>query len=365
LIPKIHVTKTYLPGLQKYVELLSEVWERNYVTNNGPLATKLEQRLVEYLDEPYFSWMSNGTIALQIALESYKLEGNILTTPFTYVATANSIVWQKCVPIFVDIEEDGFSIDPAKLDNAITPDTCAILAVHVYGYPCDVDALATYSEKMGLKLIYDASHTFGCKYRGRALAGYGDLATLSFHATKVYHTIEGGGIVSHNTELATKIKLSTTHGHAFEEYLQVGINAKNSELHAGIGLLNLDTLEEVILGRKGIFNQYLEAFSNTGLFMLDPANYQDFEYNYAYAPVLFNSEEELLNIIEELNQHNIFPRRYFYPALNTLPYLNPNSCPRSESVAKRMLCLPLYHDLEPENVDLVISVVKKFVSCTV
>ncbi|WP_197539479.1 DegT/DnrJ/EryC1/StrS family aminotransferase [Nonlabens marinus] len=363
MIPKVHVTKTYLPDLQKYTELLRKVWNRNYVTNNGPLAIELEQRLAQYLGESHLAWMSNGTIALQIAIDSLNLTGSILTTPFTYVATANSILWQKCTPIFVDIEESGFSIDPKKLDNMIAPDTTGILAVHVYGYPCDVDALASYADLKGLKLIYDASHTFGCEYRGKALAGYGDLATLSFHATKVFHTIEGGGVVSHHKDLAEKIKLSTTHGHKFDDYSQVGTNGKNSELHAGVGLLNLEGFHNVVLGRKNIFDRYLKAFSHTDLFMLDPSSYRDFKYNYAYAPVLFSSEDELLKVVEELNQQNIYPRRYFYPALNTLPYLNPNSCPRAESVSKRMLCLPLYHDLELESVDTVISVVKKYVLC--
>lgn len=355
---KIFVTKTYLPDRMAYKELLDQIWDSNYVTNEGQLARKLETQLRDFLHVPQLQWVSNGTIAIQLAIKSLGLTGEILTTPFTYVATANNIIWEHCTPIFVDIDPENFSIDVTKLEEKRTSKTQAILAVHIYGYPASVDGLQDYATKHGLYLLYDAAHAFGTVYRGKPLVSYGDVATLSFHATKVFHTIEGGAVICNDKALAAKIKLAGTHGHKYDEYLQVGINAKNSEFHAGIGLLNLSFFEQVRTGRKNVVEHYLDALADTDLYILNPAMYDDLEYNYAYFPILLPTEAVLLKVDKALNKEDIFPRRYFYPALNTLAYLNRSPCPVAEDVSIRIMCLPLYHDLSVQDQDRIIAIIK-------
>ncbi len=267
---KIYVTKTYLPNRKKYAQLLDTIWDSNYVTNNGPLADQLERELSAYYNCSNLFWHANGTIALQLAIHYLELTGEILTTPFTYVATANSIIWEKCTPVFVDIDPRTFAIDATKLEERITPSTSAVLAVHIYGYPAPVEALQQFATAHRLKLIYDGAHAFGSNYQVKSLTRYGDVTTLSFHATKVFHTIEGGGVVINDDTLATTMKLAATHGHRYTDYLQVGINAKNSELHAGIGLLNLQTFDQVLAGRKKVFEHYLKQLRETSLYFLEP-----------------------------------------------------------------------------------------------
>lgn len=359
---RIHVTKTYLPNRKKYAQLLDGIWDSNYVTNDGPLAKKLEDELSAYLNCSNLHWLCNGTIALQLAIHCMDLTGEILTTPFTYVATANSIIWEKCTPVFVDIDPNTFNIDVAKLKALTTPKTSAILAVHIYGYPAPVEVLQQYATNHDLKLIYDGAHAFGSEYQGRSLVEYGDITTLSFHATKVFHTIEGGAVVINNEKFAEKLKLAATHGHRYADFLQVGINAKNSELHAAVGLLNLDIFDQVLSGRKRVFEHYLKLLEQTSLYFLKPDQFEDFSYNYAYLPALFPNEKLLLHTLKALQDADIFPRRYFYPALNTLPYLNKTECPVAEDISKRILCLPLYHDLPLADVNRIVSIIKKALS---
>ncbi|WP_031428570.1 DegT/DnrJ/EryC1/StrS family aminotransferase [Flavimarina sp. Hel_I_48] len=356
---EIYVTKTYLPEREKYDEILDKIWQTNYVTNHGPYGEKLESALSNYLDCPHVHWLSNGTVALQLAIHCLNLKGEILTTPFTYVATANSIMWEKCTPVFVDIDPHTFAIDHKELKKHITSRTSAILAVHIYGYPAPVKELQEFSDEHNLKLIYDGAHAFGSFYTGKSLANFGDITTLSFHATKVFHTIEGGAVVTNIEELSECLSLGATHGHRYEEYIQEGINAKNSELHAGIGLLNLKNFQHIVNGRKKVFEHYLSHLNATVLYILKPDYFEDFTYNYAYFPVVFPSEMILLQAEKSLNKENIFPRRYFYPALNTLPYLNTSSCPVAEDISKRILCLPLYHDLPLADVDRISIILKK------
>ncbi|MGB3773638.1 MAG: DegT/DnrJ/EryC1/StrS family aminotransferase [Leeuwenhoekiella sp.] len=355
---KIHVTKTYLPDRKKYDELLDSIWDQHYVTNDGPLARSLENKLKTYLNCNNLHWLANGTIALQIAIHCLDLSGDILTTPFTYVATANSIIWQKCKPVFVDINPKTFAIDHTKLQEKMTTQTSAILAVHIYGYPAPINELQHFASTNGLKLIYDGAHAFGSSYQGKSLTDYGDITTLSFHATKVFHTIEGGAVVVNNDEVSECLKLGATHGHRYNDYLQVGINAKNSEFHAGIGLLNLDIFGRIIEGRKKVFNHYLSFLRSTTLYILEPEIYEEFTYNYAYLPVLFPTKKSLFTAIESLNKANVFPRRYFYPALNTLSYLNKMECPVAEDISERILCLPLYHDLALADVERISKILK-------
>lgn len=359
---KIYVTKTYLPDRKKYAQLLDTIWDSNYVTNDGPLANQLERELSAYLNCSNLHWLANGTVALQLAIHCLELTGEILTTPFTYVATANSIIWEKCTPVFVDIDPRTFAIDVTKLEEQRTLRTSAILAVHIYGYPAPAKALQEFATAHRLKLIYDGAHAFGSSYKGKSLTRYGDVTTLSFHATKVFHTIEGGGVVVNDEKLAMHMKLAATHGHRYTDYLQVGINAKNSELHAGIGLLNLQTFNQVVAGRKKVFEHYLEQLKETSLYFLEPGQHEDFTYNYAYMPALFPNEKTLLHAVELLNEANVLPRRYFYPALNTLPYLNKTECPVAEDISKRILCVPLYHDLPLADVDRIAGIIKKSLS---
>jgi dTDP-4-amino-4,6-dideoxygalactose transaminase len=355
----IHITKTFLPPLEEYQEYLRTIWESRQVTNNGPLSIKLEDQLASYLDIPHLQWLSNGTTSLQIAIQVLELKGKILTTPFTYIATATSIIWENCRPVFVDIHPDTLSMDPAKLEEQIDEQTSAVLAVHVYGYPCDVEAIDTICKKHGLKLIYDAAHAFGVRYKGRSILSYGDLSVLSFHATKVYHTIEGGAIATENEDWAEKVSLFKTFGHVYDEYKQVGINGKNTEFHAAIGLLNLNYIDQLIAERKERFDHYQHLLRDSSIRMLHPSDYDTLEYNYGYMVVIFEHEAELQRVSDALEEQNIHPRRYFKPALNTLQYLNESSCPVAEKIASSILCLPLYHDLAEQDIERIAQIVKE------
>lgn len=344
----INVTKTYLPPLDEYIKYLERIWESGWVTNNGELVQELERQLADYLDVPFVSFVSNGTIALQLALKALDIRGEVITTPFSYVATTNAILWEGCIPVFVDIEEENFCIDPAKIEAAITDQTRAIMAVHVYGYPCDVDCLEEISQKYNLRVIYDAAHAFACKLNDVSVLRYGDISTLSFHATKIFHTAEGGAVISHRAEMAEKLNLLKSFGHRYDDYYLPGINAKNTEIHAAMGLCVLPHVNNLIKRRKIIWDLYTHYLRDISLRY--PRNIQGLTYNYSYFPVVFESEEQLLRITAGLNHKEIFPRRYFYPALNKLPFLNGNDCPIAEDLSKRVLCLPLYPELTEEQV---------------
>ncbi|HEX8531371.1 MAG TPA: DegT/DnrJ/EryC1/StrS family aminotransferase, partial [Cytophagales bacterium] len=341
----INVTKTYLPPLEEYHQYLQGIWERVHVTNHGPLVLELEAKLKAYLGVKHLFFVNNGTIALQIAVKALGLAGEVITTPFSYVATTSSLVWEGCRPVFVDIDPETLTLDAARIEEAITDQTTGILATHVYGNPCDVDAIGQVAGRHGLKVIYDAAHAFGVHYRGKSLLDYGDVATLSFHATKLFHTGEGGAIVTNDDALAHRIAYMRNFGHnGPEAFWGVGINGKSSELHAAMGLCVLPRVAGLIESRRQLFATYDALLAKADLQrpVLRPAT----EYNYAYYPVLFPTEEKLLEARDALNREDIFPRRYFYPALNTLDYAGGQSLPVAEDVARRVLCLPLYHDLE-------------------
>jgi dTDP-4-amino-4,6-dideoxygalactose transaminase len=349
----INVTMPFLPSQEKYFELLKGVWKRNWLTNNGPLVNELELKLKEYLDVPHFLFLNNGTIALQIAIKALGLQGEIITTPFSYVATTSSIVWEGCEPVFADIDPDSLNIDPKKIENCITPRTSAILATHVYGNPCDIDAIQKIANKHKLKVIYDAAHCFGTKYKGKSVFAYGDIVTTSFHSTKLFHTVEGGGVFTNDPALLEKMAFLRNFGHNGPvEFAEVGINGKNSEFHAAMGLANLEHIEEILKQRKDLSQHYDERLQ--GLRVKKPVISKNASYNYAYYPVVFETEEQLLKSLEQLNGHNVFARRYFYPSLNTISYTS-GKCqsPVSEEVSSRILCLPLYHQLSKEEVDFI------------
>ena len=352
----INVTKAYLPPLEEYHQYLQGIWERVHVTNHGPLVLELEARLKAHLGVKHLFFVNNGTIALQIAIKALGLGGEIITTPFSYVATTSSIVWEGCRPVFVDIEPETLTIDAARIEEAITDQTTAILATHVYGNPCDVDLIGQIAARHGLKVIYDAAHAFGIRHQGQSLLAYGDVATLSFHATKLFHTGEGGAIVTDNDALAHRIAYMRNFGHnGPEAFWGVGINGKSSELHAAMGLCVLPRMPQLIESRRQIFAGYDQLLAKADL--QRPVLRAATEYNYAYYPVLFPTEEKLLEARDALNREQIFPRRYFYPALNTLAYVGHQPLPVAEDVARRVLCLPLYHDLSLADVARIAGII--------
>lgn len=353
----INVTQTFLPPLEEYVPYLKKIWESGQVTNNGPLLKELEQNLRDYLGVKHLFFTSNGTIALQIAIRAAGLSKKVITTPFSYVATTGSLLWERCTPVFADINPTDYCIDPSKIEAAIDENTQAILAVHVYGYGCDVQAIEDIGSRYGLTVIYDAAHAFGSRLNGRSLASYGDISALSFHATKLFHTVEGGALVTNDDELAKKIRLYRAFGHIGEEYFSLGINGKNSELHAAMGLCLLPRIDAFIQHRKQLvinYDQLLQGSQLTRPKALD----EDLTYNYAYYPVVFDSEARLIACQQALQSKDIFPRRYFYPALNRLPYRHGETCPIAEDIAPRVLCLPLSHQISLEIQEQIASVIK-------
>jgi dTDP-4-amino-4,6-dideoxygalactose transaminase len=324
------------------------------------LVNELEQRLGERLGTP-LQFVSNGTVALQLAIHALELSGSVITTPFSYVATTNVLLWEGLTPLFVDVEVDYLTLDPKLVEEAIRPDTTAILATHVYGYPCRHERLEAIARKYGLALIYDAAHAFDVRVGGQSVLGYGDVSTLSFHATKVFHTIEGGGVLSSDPALLQKLNLLRTFGHVGRDYQSQGINGKNTEFHAAVGLLNLDRLAANREARKTISERYRRQLSELPLRTLDPAAYPgDLHYNYAYFPVFCPDENCRERLVKEMNAQNIYPRRYFEPSLNELPFLDQElrvACPVSERAAHTVLCLPLYPDLPLEDVDRICAII--------
>ncbi|MFC0775993.1 DegT/DnrJ/EryC1/StrS family aminotransferase [Terrimonas alba] len=358
----IYVTKTYLPEFEKYTSILKKSWDKAWITNNGELVQELEHRLKDYLGVRHLFFCGNGTIVLQMALKAYSINGEVITTPFSYVATTNAILWEGATPVFVDIDPNTFCIDPDKIEASITSKTQAILATHVYGYPCNIDKIESIALKHNLKVIYDGAHAFGCHYNGKSLLGYGDISTCSFHATKIFHSVEGGCIITNDDETARKIQLYRQFGHEYDNYYSVGINGKNSEFHAAMGLCVLEDFQSIVESRRKISIQYDEGLKTIGL-TRPHFEKSDFNYNYSYYPVLFNSEKELLETRDRLIQSSIYPRRYFYPSLNTLPFIvNRKSCKVSEDISSRILCLPLYHDLSVIQVEEILSLLKHAVS---
>ena len=354
---RIDVTKTFLPSQKKYQRYLDSIWRANRLTNQGPLLNQLESRLKKYLKVDNFHFVTNGTLALQIALNASGItEGEIITTPFSYVATVSAILWERCLPVFVDIEPDSFCIDPDLIERAITPKTKAIMAVHVFGLPCAVEKIEKVARKHNLKVIYDGAHAFGVKYKGKSLLSYGDITTSSFHSTKIFHTIEGGCLITKDKVVSGKIELIKRFGHNYDDHYCLGINAKASEFQAAMGLCNLDEMEKIIKSRKIIWEFYDGSFQNDIQRLKFNA---DIEYNYGYYPAIFKNEAEVLGNIKSLNAHNIYPRRYFFPSLNTLLYLkHRKKCPVSENISSRILCLPIYEGLSIENVRKIVKVIK-------
>jgi len=352
----IPVTKPFLPEMHEYNQFVKGIWESNWLTNNGVHVHTLEKELSKCLEVSSVYFVSNGTMALQLSLKALRIKGEVITTPFSFVATTTSLLWEGCKPVFVDIDASTLCIDTRKIENAITDKTEAILATHVYGNPCDVKEIEKIAQKFQLKVIYDAAHTFGVKYCGESILSYGDISTLSFHATKLFHTVEGGGIVNNTGyEIDKYIRQLRNFGVEDNEYQVPGINAKNSEFHAAMGLCNLKYMDEIISERKSLTQIYDSFLLSV---VRRPDIDKEVEYNYAYYPIILQSEEELLVVKKHLENHHIQSRRYFYPSLNNLPYIEDKiECLNSEDIAKRVLCLPLFNGLEANQVEKISELV--------
>lgn len=352
----IPVTKTFFPPLAEYHQLLERIWENKWLTNRGKLVLELEEKLKQHLGTPGMFITNNGTVPLQIALKLLGNRGEIITTPFSYVATTAAIVWENCTPVFVDIHPEYLTIDETKIEAAITDKTTAILATHVFGNPCAIEAIENIAEKHNLKVIYDAAHCFGVNYNGKSVFAYGDVSTCSFHATKIFHTGEGGAMFCSNPELYHQLYYSHNFGHKGPlDFYGLGVNAKISELSGAMGLAVLPHLPYIFEERKKAVDFYN---TNLNFDKLQPLKIREnTEWNYSYYPVIFESEAVLLETVERLNANNIFPRRYFYPSLNTIPYVNRVDMPVSEAIASRVICLPLYAGLEEGELKLIRDII--------
>lgn len=348
----IYVTRTFLPPREEYLHWLDKAYASHNLTNNGPIHRELEETLRLRFKVPHLKLMANGTLALQLAIRALGVKGRVITTPFSYVATTSAILWEGCEPVFVDIDPKTCCIDPNLIEAAITPDTTAILATHVYGIPCDVEAIDAIAKKHGLKVIYDAAHAFDVEYKGKSILSYGDASTLSFHATKLFHTVEGGAVILHDAEVDHQLRLLRSFGHIGDEHFSLGINSKMSEVHAAMGMAVLPYVNGIIEDRNRSMHCYEEALKDKiGRPTVPTAN-----YNAAYYPIILKDQRQRELVWKALEDNSIHSRRYFFPALNTLPYLRTHtSCPVAEDLAERMLCLPLYFGMSIVELNRVIN----------
>jgi len=354
----IPVTKTFFPPLEDYQIQVQRIWNNQWLTNNGELFKELSIKLKQYLGVNNILPMTNGTLPIQIALKIVGGNSEIITTPFSYVATTSSIVWENCTPVFVDIDPDHLTIDETKIEAAITSKTTAILATHVYGNPCNVEAIDKIARKHNLKVIYDAAHCFGVEYKGKSIFNYGDISTCSFHATKIFHTGEGGALFCNDTELFHQLFYSHNFGHnGPEKYYGLGINAKMSELQAAMGLSVLPHINTIFKERKRVCDYYDNTLSFNHFKKIKIR--ENTKWNHSYYPIIFNSVELLVNALEKLATENIFPRRYFYPSLEELPYVNSElKCTVAKDIAVRVICLPLYTSIKNSDLNRIVTVLE-------
>lgn len=358
----IYVTQSVLPDLKDFVPYLEQIWENKILTNGGPLHQQLEKELCEYLGVDYISLFNNGTIALITALQALGLkEGEVITTPYTFIATAHAIVWNNLTPVFVDIDPVTSNIDPQAVEKAVTENTVAILPVHCYGIPCEVDALQTIADKHNLKLIYDAAHAFGAKYKGQSLLSYGDLSMVSFHATKVFNTFEGGAIVCHSAEMKHHIDQLKNFGIVDETTVNnVSMNGKLSEVHAALGLLQLKTIDQTLQARQKVDHYYRELLTDIeGITCIERLNLD--KDNYSYFPIIISSSFALSRdeLFEKLKQHNIYARKYFYPLMTEFSVYKPyqSDTPNAKQLSEQVLCLPMYPNLSNEDIQKVVQII--------
>ncbi len=355
----IDVTKTFFPPKIEFKNQIDRIWENQWITNNGELYKELSKKLKDFLGVKNIIPMCNGTLPIQISLKVLANFGEVITTPFSYVATTSSIIWENCTPVFVDIHRQYLTIDETKIEAAITNKTKAILATHVYGNPCNVQAIEKIAKKYNLKVIYDAAHCFGVKYRGSSIFNYGDVSTCSFHATKIFHTAEGGALFCNNVDYFDKMFYSHNFGHnGPDKYFGLGINAKMSEIQAAMGLSVLPYMETIFKERKRVCNFY---DNNLDFYRLKKIKLRENTcWNYSYYPVIFDSEKLVLSTSKELRARNIYPRRYFYPSLENLPYIKSSPTSKIASdIASRVLCLPLYYGLKLKDLQNIVSIINK------
>ncbi|MGP4789291.1 DegT/DnrJ/EryC1/StrS family aminotransferase [Psychrobacter sp. 1Y11] len=354
----IPVTKAYLPNKDNYQDYVEGIFRRGWLTNNGRLVKELENRLQNYLGVKHLIVVANGTLALQLAYKALELKGEVITTPFSFVATTSSLVWEGLKPVFVDIDPATFNIDSTKITAKISKNTSALVPVHVFGNPCEVEQIQDIAQQHNLKVIYDGAHAFDTQYKGESVLSYGDISTLSFHATKLFHSTEGGAIITNDDELAGKIRLMMNFGIASATQINaMGINAKMNEFEAAMGLCVLDEIELIKDSRAKVWRLYQQALTQKTLSF--QRWHKNSNNNHAYAPILFNSEAELLRVEAKLKKNHIFPRRYFYPSLDTLDYLDDKQvCKHSRDIASRILCLPLFTGLTKQQQDKIIVCIK-------
>ena len=374
---KITVTSPLLPNLDEFNNMLKEIWDKKWITNNGSFHRQLEKELAAYLKVPYISLFTNGTLPLITALQALNIKGEVITSPYSFVATTHSIWWNECKPVFVDIDPQTGNIDPEKIEAAITPQTTAIMPVHVYGKPCDVERIKEIADKHNLKVIYDAAHAFGVDYDGKSVLEWGDLSTLSFHATKVYNTIEGGAMIMHDADMKKKIDDLKNFGfHDEVTVVAPGINSKMDEMRSAYGLLNLRQVDEAIARRKAVAAQYVEALKDIeGLSTFDYINKkfsgeteENESLNFSYFPIFVDEKKYGMTRDElyfKMKNEDIWGRRYFYPLISTfstyrsLPSANPQNLPNAHKLADTVICLPIHHALTDEDVERIIDVVKQ------
>ena len=364
----IYVTSPLLPSLEDFTFLLKEIWESKMLTNNGNFHQKLEEELAKYLKVPYLSLFTNGTLPLITALQAMRITGEGITTPFSFVATTHSLWWNGIKPVFVDIEPETCNLDPSKIEAAITPRTTAIMPVHVYGRPCKTKEIQEIANKYGLKVIYDAAHAFGVEINGESILNFGDMATLSFHATKVYNTLEGGALVVHDEQTKKRIDYLKNFGFASEtEVVAPGINSKVDEVRAAYGLLNLKQVDHAINSRRKVAIRYRDELQGVkGITFFN--DIPGVRHNYSYFPIFINAEEYGMTRDElyfKMKEHNVFGRRYFYPLISTfstyrgLDSANPDNLPIATQMSNNVICLPMHHALSENEVEYILQIIKK------
>ena len=364
----IYVTSPLLPSLEDFTFLLKEIWESKMLTNNGNFHQKLEEELAKYLKVPYLSLFTNGTLPLITALQAMRITGEVITTPFSFVATTHSLWWNGIKPVFVDIEPETCNLDPSKIEAAITPKTTAIMPVHVYGKPCKTKEIQEIANKYGLKVIYDAAHAFGVEINGESILNFGDMATLSFHATKVYNTLEGGALVVHDEQTKKRIDYLKNFGFASEtEVVAPGINSKVDEVRAAYGLLNLKQVDHAINSRRKVAIRYRDELQGVkGITFFN--DIPGVRHNYSYFPIFINAEEYGMTRDElyfKIKEHNVFGRRYFYPLISTfstyrgLDSANPDNLPIATQMSNNVICLPMHHALSENEVEYILQIIKK------
>ena len=364
----IYVTSPLLPSLEDFTFLLKEIWESKMLTNNGNFHQKLEEELAKYLKVPYLSLFTNGTLPLITALQAMRITGEVITTPFSFVATTHSLWWNGIKPVFVDIEPETCNLDPSKIEAAITPRTTAIMPVHVYGKPCKTKEIQEIANKYGLKVIYDAAHAFGVEINGESILNFGDMATLSFHATKGYNTLEGGALVVHDEQTKKRIDYLKNFGFASEtEVVAPGINSKVDEVRAAYGLLNLKQVDHAINSRRKVAIRYRDELQGVkGITFFN--DIPGVRHNYSYFPIFINAEEYGMTRDElyfKMKEHNVFGRRYFYPLISTfstyrgLDSANPDNLPVATQMSNNVICLPMHHALSENEVEYILQIIKK------